>query len=53
VNDIVLDQLAALGLDYDVADCDPDLADTAAFCEAYGHPGAHIVEHLAQAAPTT
>lgn len=25
-------------IDYDVMDCDPELADTAAFCEAYGVP---------------
>jgi prolyl-tRNA editing enzyme YbaK/EbsC (Cys-tRNA(Pro) deacylase) len=36
-NDPVLDQLDQLGLDYEVVDCDPDLADTAAFCEAYGY----------------
>lgn len=35
--DPVLSQLDALGLDYEVVDCDPDLADTAAFCEAYGY----------------
>lgn len=28
-------QLAALGVVHEVMDCDPDLADTAAFCEAY------------------
>lgn len=28
--------LQALGVVYEVMDCDPDLADTAAFCEAYG-----------------
>lgn len=33
---LVLAELDALGADYDVMDCDPDLADTAAFCEAYG-----------------
>lgn len=34
------DQLATLldstGVDYEIFDCDPDLADTAQFCEAYG-----------------
>ena len=30
----VLDEL---GLPYDVLDCDPDFADTAAFCERYGY----------------
>ncbi len=34
--DLVLDQLNELGLSYELVDCDPDLADTAAFCEAYG-----------------
>lgn len=37
MSDAVLDQLESLGLDYHVVDCDPDLADTAAFCEAYGY----------------
>jgi prolyl-tRNA editing enzyme YbaK/EbsC (Cys-tRNA(Pro) deacylase) len=32
----VIAQLDRLGLVYDVMDCDPALADTAAFCEAYG-----------------
>ena len=35
--DAVLDQLDSLGLAYEVVPCDPDLADTAAFCEAYGY----------------
>lgn len=30
------DALSALGVDYRVMECDPALADTAAFCEAYG-----------------
>lgn len=30
-------QLAELGGSYEVVACDPDLADTAAFCEAYGY----------------
>ncbi|UDY35638.1 YbaK/EbsC family protein [Dermatobacter hominis] len=33
----VLAAAAATGLPFDVVDCDPDLADTAAFCEAYGY----------------
>lgn len=37
MTDLVLDQLNELGLDYDVVECDPDLADTAAFCEEYGY----------------
>ena len=34
----VLAEMERLGLDYEVMDCDPDLADTAQFCEAYGIP---------------
>jgi prolyl-tRNA editing enzyme YbaK/EbsC (Cys-tRNA(Pro) deacylase) len=34
--DPVLDQLHTLGVDYEVVDCDPDLADTDRFCETYG-----------------
>jgi prolyl-tRNA editing enzyme YbaK/EbsC (Cys-tRNA(Pro) deacylase) len=37
VTDAVLAQLDALGLAYEVVPCDPDLADTANFCEAYGY----------------
>lgn len=29
-------QLAELGVEHEIMACDPDLADTAAFCEAYG-----------------
>lgn len=32
----VRSHLDALGVAYEVFDCDPDLADTAAFCAAYG-----------------
>ncbi len=35
--DPVLEHLEALGVEYEVVDCDPALADTAAFCEAYGY----------------
>jgi len=34
----VIDALNRLGRAYEVMACDPDLADTAAFCEAYGIP---------------
>ena len=34
--DPVLEQLASLGVDHAVMACDPALADTTAFCEAYG-----------------
>lgn len=37
VGDSVLQQLDELGLDYEVVPCDPALADTAAFCAAYGY----------------
>jgi prolyl-tRNA editing enzyme YbaK/EbsC (Cys-tRNA(Pro) deacylase) len=37
MSDSVLDQLTSLGLDHEVVPCDPDLADTAAFCAAYGY----------------
>ena len=36
MSDLVLSELDQLGLAYQVVDCDPDLADTAQFCEAYG-----------------
>lgn len=35
--DPVVAQLDSLGLTYDIVPCDPDLADTAQFCEAYGY----------------
>ncbi|MDG2027578.1 MAG: YbaK/EbsC family protein [Acidimicrobiales bacterium] len=35
MSDPVLDALA--GLDHEIVPCDPELADTAAFCEAYGY----------------
>jgi len=34
--DPVLDAASATGQRFEVVPCDPDLADTAAFCEAYG-----------------
>ena len=37
MSDVVIDQLEALGADYELVPCDPDLADTAQFCEAYGY----------------
>lgn len=36
MDDPVLGQLDDLGGDYEVVACDPELADTAAFCDAYG-----------------
>lgn len=35
--DLVVGQLEALGLAYEVVACDPELSDTAEFCEAYGY----------------
>ena len=37
MEDRVVAQLDALGLDYEIVPCDPALADTAQFCEAYGY----------------
>ena len=34
--DTVLDELHRLGVEYTLMPCDPELADTAQFCEAYG-----------------
>jgi prolyl-tRNA editing enzyme YbaK/EbsC (Cys-tRNA(Pro) deacylase) len=36
-NDAVLEAAEATGVAFEVVACDPDLADTAAFCEAYGY----------------
>ena len=36
-NDPVLDAADATGVPFQIVECDPDLADTAAFCEAYGY----------------
>ncbi len=36
-SDLVLGAAAATGHPYEIVPCDPDLADTAAFCEAYGY----------------
>lgn len=38
VDPSVLADLDRLGISFDVMECDPSLADTAAFCEAYGVP---------------
>jgi prolyl-tRNA editing enzyme YbaK/EbsC (Cys-tRNA(Pro) deacylase) len=35
--DPVLESAAATGVSFEVVPCDPDLADTAAFCDAYGY----------------
>jgi prolyl-tRNA editing enzyme YbaK/EbsC (Cys-tRNA(Pro) deacylase) len=33
----VRERVAGLGVEHEIVPCDPDLADTAAFCEAYGY----------------
>lgn len=37
MSDTVIESAAATGEQYEVVACDPDLADTAAFCAAYGY----------------
>lgn len=38
VHPSVVDALAKLGIAYEVVGCEPEYADTAAFCERYGYP---------------
>jgi prolyl-tRNA editing enzyme YbaK/EbsC (Cys-tRNA(Pro) deacylase) len=38
IDTAVLDAMRSLGVTYEEMGCDPDLADTAQFCEAYGVP---------------
>ena len=35
--DALIEQLESTGVAYEIVDCDPALADTAQFCEAYGY----------------
>jgi prolyl-tRNA editing enzyme YbaK/EbsC (Cys-tRNA(Pro) deacylase) len=37
MSDSFLTRLESLGVEFEIIPCDPDLADTAAFCEAYGY----------------
>lgn len=37
MTDAMLDALSSLGVGYEIIPCDPELADTAQFCEAYGY----------------
>jgi prolyl-tRNA editing enzyme YbaK/EbsC (Cys-tRNA(Pro) deacylase) len=37
MSDDFLERLDATGIEYEIIPCDPDLADTAAFCEHYGY----------------
>jgi prolyl-tRNA editing enzyme YbaK/EbsC (Cys-tRNA(Pro) deacylase) len=53
-NDSVIATAAATGHPFTVVDCDPDLADTAAFCEAYGyglHQSANAILVVGKAQP--
>jgi prolyl-tRNA editing enzyme YbaK/EbsC (Cys-tRNA(Pro) deacylase) len=34
----VRERLSALGVEHEIVECDPDFADTAAFCSRYGFP---------------
>ncbi len=36
-DDLVVAELKELGLEHEIVPCDPELADTAAFCQAYGY----------------
>ena len=45
VDDALRSCLDSLGVSYEIFPCDPALADTAAFCEAYGYPPAGLGEH--------
>jgi prolyl-tRNA editing enzyme YbaK/EbsC (Cys-tRNA(Pro) deacylase) len=37
MNDVVVETADATGQPFEIVPCDPELADTAAFCEAYGY----------------
>ena len=37
LHDPLIATLETTGVDYEIVNCDPDLADTAAFCQAYGY----------------
>jgi prolyl-tRNA editing enzyme YbaK/EbsC (Cys-tRNA(Pro) deacylase) len=37
MSDPVLSAIEGLGVEFEIIPCDPDLADTAQFCEAYGY----------------
>ena len=38
IQQAVIDHLAATGVAHELIECDPELADTAAFCDHYGYP---------------
>jgi prolyl-tRNA editing enzyme YbaK/EbsC (Cys-tRNA(Pro) deacylase) len=37
MTDVLVETLESLGVEYEIVACDPALADTAQFCEAYGY----------------
>ena len=37
MSDPVIAAIEGLGVEFEMIPCDPDLADTAQFCEAYGY----------------
>lgn len=37
MSDVLVEILESLGIEYEIVACDPALADTAQFCEAYGY----------------
>ncbi len=37
MSDVLLETVESLGVDFEIVPCDPELADTAQFCEAYGY----------------
>jgi prolyl-tRNA editing enzyme YbaK/EbsC (Cys-tRNA(Pro) deacylase) len=37
MSDPIIASVDSLGVDYEIVPCDPELADTAEFCEAYGY----------------
>ena len=37
MSDVFVETLESLGVEYEIVGCDPALADTAQFCEAYGY----------------
>jgi prolyl-tRNA editing enzyme YbaK/EbsC (Cys-tRNA(Pro) deacylase) len=38
MTDPILETISGLGVEYEIVPCDPELADTVEFCEAYGYP---------------
>lgn len=51
-DDPLLEQVRSLGVDFEVVPCDPALADTAAFCDAYGYDPADSANCILVAAKT-